>query len=184
MKAVKRSCAFTGHRPNKLPWRYDETASGCIALRSVLAEQIALLAEAGVTQFLSGMAEGVDTWAALSVLELREKNPAIKLHCILPCTSQAEKWSASSRDRYRSILELADSIVYVSRDSHKNCMLDRNRFLVNHADCILAVYNGVWRGGTAATVRYAQKMGREMIVIDPVTLSISNGESTPPPAHT
>lgn len=63
-------------------------------------------------------------------------------------------------------------------------MLDRNRFLVNHADCILAVYNGVWRGGTAATVRYAQKMGREMIVIDPVTLSISNGESTPPPAHT
>ena len=183
MKAVKKSCAFTGHRPNKLPWRYDETDSGCVALRSVLAEQIGLLAEAGATQFLSGMAEGVDTWAALSVLKLREKNPAIKLHCILPCTSQAEKWSASSRDRYRSILELADSIVYVSRDSHKNCMLDRNRFLVNHADCVLAVYNGERRGGTAATVRYAQKLGREIIVIDPVTLSVSNGESATPPAR-
>lgn len=87
MRVADKVCAFTGHRPNKLPWYYDETASGCVALKAVLAEQIGLLAETGVTQFLSGMAEGIDTWAALSVLELREKNPAIKLHCILPCTS-------------------------------------------------------------------------------------------------
>ena len=73
MREPSKVCAFTGHRPNKLPWRYDETASGCIALRSVLAEQIGLLAEAGVTQFLSGMAEGVDTWAALE--KSRNKAP-------------------------------------------------------------------------------------------------------------
>ena len=52
-----------------------------MALKTVLMEQIMLLAEAGVTQFLSGMAEAVDTWSALSVLALREKNPALKLHC-------------------------------------------------------------------------------------------------------
>ena len=62
-------------------------------------------------------------------------------------------------------------------------MLDRNRFLVKYADCVLAVYNGERRGGTAATVRYAQKMGREMIVIDPFTLSISNGETATSPAR-
>ncbi len=170
-----KSCAFTGHRPNKLPWRYDETDSRCVALKAVLAEQIAALAEAGVTQFLSGMAEAVDTWAALSVLDLREKNPAIKLHCILPCTAQAEKWSASSRELYRSILEQADSVVYVSRDYHKNCMLDRNRFLVEHASILLAVYNGARRSGTGATVNYARKIGREIIVIDPITRLISHG---------
>jgi len=54
------SCAFTGHRPNKFPWKYDETDSRCVALKAVLAEQIAALADAGVTQFLSGMAEGTD----------------------------------------------------------------------------------------------------------------------------
>jgi len=47
----------------------------CAALKAVLSGQIEALAEAGVTQFLSGMAEAVDTWAALSVLDLREKNP-------------------------------------------------------------------------------------------------------------
>ncbi len=183
MRTANKVCAITGHRPNKLPWRYDETDSQCVALKAVLAEQIGLLAEAGVTQFLSGMAEAVDTWATLSVLDLREKNPSIKLHCILPCTSQEEKWSASSRELYRSILERADSVVYVSRTYHKNCMLDRNRFLVDHAAALLAVYNGERRGGTAATVRYAQKMGREIIVIDPITRSVSHEEPAPSPAH-
>ena len=178
-----KSCAFSGHRPRKFPWKYDETDSRCVALKAVLMEQIKLLNDAGVTQFLSGMAEAADTWSALSVLALREKNPALKLHCILPCREQADKWSVSSRDLYRSILERADSIVYVSREYHKNCMLERNRFLVEHASTLLAVYNGERRGGTAATMRYAQKIGREIIVIDPITRLISYGESASPQVY-
>ena len=176
------SCAFTGHRPSKFPWKYNETDRRCVALKAVLEDQIAALVSAGFTQFLSGMAEATDTWCALSVLSLREKNPAIKLHCILPCKEQADKWSASSRDLYHSILERADSIVYVSRSYYKNCMLDRNRFLVDHAAALLAVYNGERRGGTAATMRYAQKMGREIIVIDPITRLITHDETAPSPA--
>ena len=174
---------FTGHRPSKFPWKYDEADSWCVALKAVLAEQIAALVGAGFTQFLSGMAEATDTWCALSVLDLREKNPIIKLHCILPRKEQAEKWSASSGDLYQSILDRADSIVYVSRTYHKNCMLDRNHFMVNHAAALLAVYNGERRGGTAATMRYAQKLGREIIVIDPITRLITHGKTAPLPAR-
>ena len=182
MGMMNKVCAFTGHRPGKLPWRYDEADSRCVALKAVLMEQITLLVEAGVTQFLSGMAEGTDVFCSEIILALREKNPAIKLHCILPCTAQAEKWSVSSQELYRSILEQADSVVYVSRAYHKNCMLDRNRFMVEHASALLAVYNGVRRSGTGATVNYARKMGREIIVIDPITRLISHGESAPFPA--
>ena len=180
---LENCCAFTGHRPHKFPWKYDEADSRCVALKAVLAEQITALVDAGFTQFLSGMAEATDTWSALSVLNLREKNPAIKLHCILPCKEQVDKWSASSRDLYHSILDRADSIVYVSRTYYKNCMLDRNRFLVDHAAALLAVYNGERRGGTAATLRYAQKMSREIIVIDPITRLISRGDIVPGTVH-
>ena len=140
----------------------------------VLMEQIRLLVNAGVTQFLSGMAEATDTWSALSVLALREKNPALKLQCILPCRGQSDKWIVSSRALYHSILEQTDSIVYVSREYHKDCMLDRNRFLVEHVSILLAVYNGARRSGTGATVSYARKLGREIIMIDPVTLNITH----------
>jgi predicted Rossmann fold nucleotide-binding protein DprA/Smf involved in DNA uptake len=53
-------------------------------------------------------------------------------------------------------------------------MLDRNRKLVEAANLVLAVYNGERRGGTAATLRYAKKLGRELIVIDPLSLLISH----------
>ena len=78
------SCAFTGHRPHKLPWRYNEADSRCLALKAALARQITELVDAGVTDFYSGGADGVDCWAALIVLELRKKNSALRLHMLLP----------------------------------------------------------------------------------------------------
>ena len=52
------SCAFTGHRPKSLPWRYNESSPDCTMLKDVLAEQIKTLADDGVTGFISGMAQG------------------------------------------------------------------------------------------------------------------------------
>ena len=173
---IGRACAFTGHRPQKLPWRRDETVPGCVALKETLATQIAALVADGYTEFLTGMAEGVDLWAAQIVLSLRVTNPSLRLHCILPCTAQSAKWSAALQKQYRAILEQADSIIFVNRADKKNCMLERDRFLVSYASVVLAVYNGERRSGTAATVRYARKLGRELIVIDPATLAVTREE--------
>ena len=43
---LENSCAFTGHRPHKFPWRYDETDSRCVTLKAALMEQIMLLTRA------------------------------------------------------------------------------------------------------------------------------------------
>ena len=167
-------CAFTGHCPHKFPWRYDKTDSRCVALKAALAGQITQLVDAGVTDFYSGGADGTDCWAALIVLKLREKNPALKLHLILPHKGQADRWSDSAQERYHSILEQADSVEYVSREYYEGCMLDRNHRLVEAAGVLLAVYNGERRGGTAATVRYARKLGKKIIILDPVSLKIAD----------
>lgn len=164
---LEQCCAFTGHRPKKFPWGYNESDARCITLKKALADEISRLAKAGYTDFFSGMAEGADTWAALTVLALKREDPALKLHCILPCEGQADGWSASARDLYSSILVQADKVLYVNRQYQPGCMLERNRYLVDHAACLLAVYNGEQRGGTAMTVRYAKKLGRKMIVIAP-----------------
>lgn len=171
------SCAFTGHRSYKLPWKGDETAPDCIALKMLLAEKITALTERGVVHFIAGGSDGIDLYAAETVLEQREQNPAIKLFCVLPCREQAGKWPVAPRGRYNAVLERADMILYVSQSYHKNCMLERNRFMVQMAFTVLAVYNGERRGGTAATVRYARRMGRELLVIDPATLKEEHEDS-------
>ena len=168
----RKICAFTGHRPRKFPWKYDETDSRCVKLKEALSAQITTLIDRdGVTDVLVGGAEGADTWAALDVLSLCEKNPVLRLHCILPCRGQSDRWNASARERYREILDRADSVVYLNRKYHRGCMLERNRFMVDHADMLLAVYNGEWRGGTAATVRYAQKLGKYVIIFNSANFS-------------
>ena len=164
---TRLACAFTGHRPKKFPWWYNEDDPGCKRLKELLEQELLFWVQKGYTDFLSGMAEGTDTWAALMVFKLRDTYPKVKLHCILPCKSQADHWNSSAQICYRSILEQADSIIYVSREYHRNCMLERNRFLVDHAHLILAVYNRELRGGTACTVRYAIKEEKKVLLIDP-----------------
>lgn len=167
------TCAFTGHRPKSFPWKYNEAAPDCILLKEVLAEQIKALADRGVTDWLSGMAQGVDLWCAQIVLDLRKENPALKLHCVLPCEGQESKWTASAQERYRSILAQANEVIYVGQEYSRDCMLKRNRYMVDRASILLAVYNGAYRSGTGMTVRYAQKLGRGAILIDPHSRNIT-----------
>lgn len=166
------ACAFTGHRPKSFPWKYNEIAPGCVLLKEVLAEQIKMLADRGVTDFFSGMAQGVDLWSGQIVLDLQKENPALKLHCVLPCKGQESKWTASAQERYHSILTQANEVVYVGQEYSKDCMLERNRWLVEHSSILLAVYNGSFRSGTGATVRYARQRGKELYILDPITRSI------------
>ena len=170
---AENACAFTGHRPHKLPWKYNEADPRCAALKETLAEQIATLAGAGVMEYFTGGADGVDCWAAEIILTMREKNPALKLRCVLPYEGQADKWSDSARERYHAILKRADSVEYVSRQYYDGCLIDRNHRLVESAGFLLAVFNGVRRSGTGATVNYARKLGREIIVINPLTRSVT-----------
>ena len=172
-----------GHRPHKFPWKDNEDDPRCVALKATLAEQIATLAGTGVTEYFTGGADGVDCWAAEIVLSLRKKNPALKLRCVLPYEGQADKWSDSARERYHSILKQSDSVDYVSHAYYDGCMIDRNHRLVESAGLLLAVYNGVRRSGTGATVNYARKMGREIIVIDPITRLNTYGATAPLLAH-
>ena len=96
-----KTCAFTGHRPQSLPFGFDESDKRCTSLKSVMRDQIvALIENEGVTHFITGMALGVDMYAAEIVLDLKSKYPHITLESAIPCETQAIKWSVASRERY------------------------------------------------------------------------------------
>ena len=170
---IEHTCAFTGHRPSKLPWKYDEKAPGCIALKKQLENIVSDMAEHGMVHFLSGMAIGTDLWAADAVLATRRIHPNVKLHCVLPFCGQADKWSKSYKDHYNEILEQSDAIIRVHRDYKEGCLLERNYFMVNAASTVVAIFDGHYRSGTGATVRYAYKMRKKLLIINPVELTVS-----------
>ena len=57
----QRTCCFTGHRLQKLPFRFNEMDPRCLKLKKVLASEIErLITEEDISHFISGMAIGVD----------------------------------------------------------------------------------------------------------------------------
>ena len=138
-----KKCAFTGHRPQSLPFGFNESDERCIALKQTLrAEIIRLIEQKGVTHFISGMALGVDMYAAEIVLGLKSSYEGITLESAIPCESQAEKWTEKQRDRYFEIASKCDKETLIQHHYTSDCMHKRNRYMVDQADFIIAVWDG------------------------------------------
>jgi uncharacterized phage-like protein YoqJ len=166
-------CLISGHSPNQLSFGFDEANSKCEKLKHTMLNETCKLIDNGVTEFLSGMSLGIDMWGAEIVIFLRNNGSKVRLKCILPCETQADKWSVSERERYFTILGKADDEYYISRHYTENCMHDRNKYLVDYADIVLAIYNGKPHGNTAQTVSYAHEQSKSILIIEPETLRVT-----------
>lgn len=167
-----RTCAFTGHRSQNLPFGFREEDGRCVALKQVLrGEIIKLIEQEGVTHFISGMAIGVDMYAAEMVLELKARYPMITLESVIPCETQALRWSEELRDRYYDIASRCDKETLVQTHYTPDCMRKRNWYMVDQADVILAVWDGK-PSGAGKTILYARGQGKLVRVIHPSTLEV------------
>ena len=166
-KSICKTCAFTGYRPSKMPWGYDETDARCVEFRFRLREALEYLIGQGYTDFLSGGALGFDQMAAEIVLSLREKYPWVRLVMVIPFDGQADKWSREQRGRWLEIIEASDRVIHISHEYDKGVFFKRNHYLVENADLLLAAFDGQ-PGGTAGTVAYAKRHGVRVVRIAPV----------------
>ena len=164
----RRTCCFTGHRVQTLPWGHREEDPRCIALKTHLREyMVALIKEEGVRHFISGMALGVDTYGAELVLELRREGYPVTLECSIPFPGQASRWGVEARRRYERIRSAADRETMIQERYSRGCFHRRSRYMVDQCDFLLAVWDGRPKGGTADTVAYARRRGTVSVLVCP-----------------
>ena len=120
----KKRCCFTGHRPEKLSLsEYECKELLNKAIRKIIAD--------GFIVFISGMARGVDIWAAEIVIKLRdEEHLPIKLIAASPFEGFEERWPEEWRKRYHKLLEKADLIRYISPHYYTGCFQVRNEWMI------------------------------------------------------
>ena len=145
IKFSSKSCAFTGHR--KLEKDFSVTK---------LKREIKRLMEEGVEVFYCGMAQGFDLTAGELVLKSKKKFPKVKLIICIPCVNQEKYYTAEDKKRYAQICKKADEVEIISDTYYKGCMLERDRYMADRADVLLA-YLKKETGGTAYTVNYFKK---------------------------
>ena len=140
------ACVFTGHRHLDADFSLKK-----------LKKHIEAVIKDGVTEFYNGMALGFDLIAAQTVLSLKKKYPSVKLIACIPCKDQDKYFSIEDKRLYHELLEKADERILISENYHKGCMLQRNRYMADKSDIMIAYCNKP-TGGTAYTVKYFQKI--------------------------
>lgn len=159
------TCCFTGHRPQSLPWGFNEQDERCLKMKEQLKMEIIKAIENGYTTFISGMALGFDMICAEMVLELKKTFPRIKLIGAIPCKTQDKLWKEKDKQRYRSLLAQLDGIRCIYDDYiGPECMLERNHFMINNSSLVIALFNGK-NGGTKKTLDYAKIHGLKVVVL-------------------
>ena len=152
----KHRCCFTGHRPEKLHKPEEQ-------IKKDLEVAILQAVDDGFVTFISGMARGVDIWAAEIVLRLRESNPAIHLVAASPYRGFESRWSADWQSRYNAILQQANLVRFVCPSYSPDCFQRRNEWMVDRSARVIAVYNGE-PGGTRNTIEYANNQQIKVIL--------------------
>ena len=158
-------CCFSGHRPVGLPWRSNESDPRCQAIKLELAARLEAIYSLGYRHFMCGMALGCDMYFAEAVLEMKNRNSDVYLEAVIPCGDQADRWNAPQRERYNRIIDLCDKVTVLQYKYTPDCMLRRNRYMVDHSSLLLSCFSGN-PGGTMNTLLYAQRSGIKTVIIE------------------
>lgn len=164
-----KSCCFTGHRPHLFPWGEDMTDPRAKSLIKLLSEAIEETVQNGYTEFICGGALGVDTWAAGLVLQAKERHPHIRLTLALPWKDHN---SHVADPDFLRVKQLADETIVVSDKQGKEAFLERDQWMVDHSNRIIAVYDdrSGLKGGTYYTLQYARSRNIEIKQIEWMSL--------------
>ncbi|MEG1972631.1 MAG: SLOG family protein [Oscillospiraceae bacterium] len=147
------TACFTGHRS------LDED---CYALKKKLVKILRQLIKDGIFNFVTGGALGFDTFAALTVLELKNEYPQLTLTVISPFSGQANSFGKIEKMMFEDIKNRSDNFIILRMAYCHGCMHERNKAMVDLSSVCIA-YLKREKTGTAQTVQYAQRQGLKVI---------------------
>ena len=153
-------CCVTGHRPKGFPFPRERGDERFERYFNKLKYELGKLISEGYTYLISGLAEGADLDFAYVGTLYREKYPNVFIEGAAPYRRKPD--AGSFRDK---IISRCDKVTVLAERYYDGCMQDRNMYMVDKADVVLAIWNGEQHGGTWNTISYAKSQGKKIIYI-------------------
>ena len=168
-------CALIGQHPMRFPWGFDEEDDRCRKLKIELAQQIMVLCQEGVSQFLVACDCGVGLYAAEIINGLRTTDHDLMLLCYTPHEEQATKWAPYLRERYFDVLEKCTYISAVCEVGTPDAQLQAYKKIIDLADVVLGVYDADTSATDSAEDRaltYVKGQRKPLLLLHPTELTV------------
>jgi len=111
-----------------------------------------------VDRVITGMAQGWDHAIADACVFW-----SIPFTCAIPFEGQERTWPMDAQEKYHRLLRLSGDVQIICGGKVSNAKYQhRNRWMVDHCDSVLALWNGT-KGGTSNCVAYAEEVGKKVI---------------------
>jgi uncharacterized phage-like protein YoqJ len=170
MKDIRMNIAITGQRPQGIDNDFTYKSD---TWQFIYRELEATFAKINPKKIYTGMALGVDTVAAEVAIKMQ-----IPFVAAVPFSGQEFSWGPSQQKHYHDLLGFASSVVTIgTADQVPWIYQKRNEYMVDNADIVVAVWNGM-KGGTRNCVEYALKQKQTVYRIDPKTHKVGRYDGT------
>lgn len=147
-----KTCCVTGHR--------DIPEEQVDFVKQALRKEIRLAIADGYTHFISGFAEGADLFFAEIAAEFCGEKEELSLEAAIPYGGRLRRLEKEKETK--ELLDACATITLIGQEYAPDVYSRRNRYMVEQSERVIAVYDGRKTGGTAATIRMAQKKGSEL----------------------
>ena len=155
---MERTLSFTGHRPEKIKGYTSHPQEVEARVREALAEAVKMFYRHGYRRFMTGMADGVDLWAADEIIRLREEGVMSEAEIVAVVPFRGHHRTTNTPALYQRVSDAATERVFICEEYHHNCYTLRNDYLVDNASALIAYCEGT-PGGTKYTLQRARRQG-------------------------
>lgn len=174
-----KACTVAGPKPTRFKFGYKEENSLCRKIKRAMLRQFRrLYSKKGVRRFYIGGALGVNLWAGEMLLKLKEEPgyEDLELVVVLPFPDHDAKWDIRSRKRLEHLIRHSTEHLTVGTGECQESYIHQNRYLVDHAQYLIAVSEGhtELEGGSFQILAYAQERELEIMYIHPDTAEVSD----------
>ncbi len=175
---MKNACTFSGPKPTRFKFKYNEDYKLCKKLKKVMLIQMKrLYNEKGVRKFYVTSAIGVHMWAGELALQLKEQSgyEDIELVIVLPFPEYNAQWDIKSKKRMEALVKNSVECITIGQTISQGNYVRVNRFLVDHAQFLIAVSDHTDTLSTDMTKMesYSYQKDLGIILIHPDTAEVS-----------
>lgn len=153
-----KSVYVSGYRPHELGIFNDKHPGVAIIKKALENELRALLVDGLEWVIISGQ-QGVETWTAEVVIELKKEFSQLKYSIITPFLEIEKNWNEQKQQKYHFIVSQADFVTSVTKRPYEAPwqFIEKDKFIIQNTDALLLLYDEDQEASPKYVKRLAEK---------------------------